>query len=604
MCGIIGSTSNRNVVNLLLSGLQKLEYRGYDSAGIAIYENNKISVFKSLDQVAHLADIAKEQQLFSKVGIAHTRWATHGEVSLANSHPHCSENFAIVHNGIIENSEELKLELIDAGCKLVSSTDTEVIVHLLELSYQATSDVLAAIAKVRSKLVGSYALAIISNFDVGNIYAVRVGSPLVFGVGVDEMFISSDLLAISRYVDEVCYLSEGDIIKFNATDYAIYDEHGTQVKRKLVIADQVADSVEKGDFKHYMLKEIFDQPQTLHDSIVDKFANEGLLTTAFELDDKLLRQVKSIYIVGCGTSYHAGLVAKYWIEAILKIPCSVEIASEFLYRDVAIVDNCLYISISQSGETADVLAALQKAQHMNFLSTLAICNVKNSSLVRMSNMHLLTMAGIEIGVASTKAFTAQITILLLLVHYLSVVNNLGNLLLSSKDWYNLISAIEVLLSEREQLKQLATNFLTKSSCLFIGRGILAPITAEGALKLKEISYIHAESYAAGELKHGPLALIDENMPVVAIASADELLHKIKSNISEIASRKGKVYVFTDSKNIQSDEYLQVYSLPVVNDYLKPILYAIPLQLLAYYVAELKGTDIDKPRNLAKSVTVE
>ncbi len=606
MCGIIGIVSKRNVASLLVGGLKRLEYRGYDSAGVAIINpEHNIEVVRAVGKVVNLENILKSSPVKGQVGIAHTRWATHGEPTENNAHPHTSNLIAIVHNGIIENHHELRSFLQDNGYKFNSDTDTEVAAHLINYYFEQEQDLLKGIRLAANDFEGAYAFGIISNKNPNEIYTICQGSPLVIGIGIDENFISSDAVAISQNVESVIYLEEDDIAIISEERIYIYDANDQRTSRKIqqISQDEMTVS-KKGKFKHYMLKEIFDQTEAIKNTLDGRFSNNKIVLESFGYNIKeVLNKTKSIYIIACGTSYHAGLIAKYWIESVADIPCSVEIASEFRYRDVSIFSDTLFITVSQSGETADTIAALKKSRTMPFLFRLAICNVANSTLVRESDGRILTRAGSEIGVASTKGFTTQLTALLLLSMAFASLKN-GENLLTEQDISDLIIAIEHVLSEIDVIKGISADFENNHSALFLGRGSYYPLALEGALKLKEISYIHAESYAAGELKHGPLALVDKEMPILFIAPDNKLLKKIRSNIDEVHSRGGKIYIFTNNSELCKDQRFKVVPMPTVKEMLNPILYSIPLQLLAYEVAVLKGTDVDQPRNLAKSVTVE
>lgn len=609
MCGIVGAIAERNIERILVDGLKRLEYRGYDSAGLAIIDPEKhIQRLRKQGKVRELETLLNQSMVRGHSGIAHTRWATHGAPSEHNAHPLMSHNeFVLVHNGIIENHEALKSFLMTKGYAFQSETDSETIVHLLHYHFKQTDDFLTATQRTILELKGAYALGILSIHHPDHLIAVRHGSPLVLGKGIGENFFASDPLALLPVTKEFTYLEEGDIASISRHSIDIYAANGERVERKIHQLDLNADITEKGEYRHYMSKEIFEQPQSMVTHLEGRLTQETLLDNSFGIPAKtVFQQTKHIQLVACGTSYHAAMVARYWIEALAGIPCSVEVASEFRYRKTVVQPNSLFVTLSQSGETADTLAALRSAKKNGYLSTLAICNVLESSLIRESALHFMMRAGVEIGVASTKAFTTQLSALLMLTlalgreHQLSkemethIVGHLRTLPGLMKKTLDTIHPAIV---------KLATDFVDKEHALFLGRGALYPIALEGALKLKEISYIHAEAYPAGELKHGPLALIDKDMPVIAIAPNDELLEKLKSNLQEVRARGGELYVFTDSVKT-SDPGIHIIEMPVVDPLLAPIIYTLPLQLLAYHVAVLKGTDIDQPRNLAKSVTVE
>lgn len=611
MCGVVGAVSERNVEKILVEGLKRLEYRGYDSAGVALLDNqNKVERLRTEGKVRELEALVNQSTVHGKTGIAHTRWATHGAPSEKNAHPLMSHNeIALVHNGIIENHDVLRKKLIAAKYQFTSDTDTEVVVHLLHYHFTQSNDLLTATQRTVAELEGAYALGIMSARYPGRLIAVRSGSPLVIGKGIAENFFASDPLALMPVTQQFIYLEEGDIADITHNNVTIYNSYGHQVERNTKLLELNFEITERGEHRHYMSKEIFEQPQAISAHLDGRITRQHLLDTAFGLKAKeIFKQVEHVQIVACGTSYHAGMVARYWLESLTGIPCSVEIASEFRYRKFVVPKNSLFVSLSQSGETADTLAALRLAKKIGFLSTLAICNVPESSLVRESDLHFMMRAGVEIGVASTKAFTAQLTALLLLTiaignqHQLSqeVEQHLVTQL------HQLPRIVEATLELNAQITKLAAHFIDKEHALFLGRGALYPIALEGALKLKEISYIHAEGYPAGELKHGPLALVDKNMPVIAIAPHDELLEKIKSNLHEVRARGGELFILTDKTTgvQETGQGIHIIELPVMDPILAPIVYTIPLQLLAYHVAILKGTDVDQPRNLAKSVTVE
>ena len=610
MCGIVGAVAKRDVSPLLLEGLKRLEYRGYDSAGLAVISNDqKLQRIRIKGKVNQLEAQYKLAPLRGFTGISHTRWATHGKPSINNAHPHiCKEQLALVHNGIIENHNKLREQQITSGFKLKSDTDTEVIVNALFELLDSKTDLLAAMFKVIKKLEGAYALGVINTAEPNRLIAARKGSPLVIGVGIDEYFVASDVFALLPATQKFIYLEEGDVADISADKLTIYDKNRKVVEREIHISDSTADVSDKEGYRHYMLKEIFFQADAISQTLEDRINNNKVIGKEFgESAEAIFSKTKSIKIVACGTSYHAGLIAAYWMEKIANIHCQVEIASEFRYRRSVIRDDTLFVSISQSGETADTLAALRSAKDADYLSTLAICNVDESSLTRESDLVFLTHAGIEIGVASTKAFTTQLAALFLFVITIAKHNGLAN-----KDEEKLVkqlkslpSRVNQVLEHKDTIELIAKDFADKHHALFLGRGSFLPVAMEGALKLKEISYIHAEAYAAGELKHGPLALVDEDMPVVAVAPNNTLLEKLKSNLEEVKARGGKLYIFADEiSEVESSNGMLVLNINNVYDYMAPILHTIPLQLLAYYVAVIKGADIDQPRNLAKSVTVE
>lgn len=611
MCGIVGAIAERNVSAILLEGLKRLEYRGYDSAGMAVYSpQQQLQRVRRLGKVAELEAALKAQPLPGTLGIAHTRWATHGAPSEANAHPHFSnQEIAVVHNGIIENHQSLRGTLQAEGYTFTSQTDTETIVHLLHHLQKSQPDLLEALRIAVGQLHGAYGLALISSKEPERILAARSGSPLVVGLGIGENFLASDPLALRQVTDRFIYLEEGDIAVIERQRVQIWDAHNNPVERPVVLYNEPAESSEKGSYRHFMLKEIDEQPQAVQRTLADRLAADHVLPEAFGAEaSALFKQVKNIQIVACGTSYHAGMVARYWIESLTNTPCQVEVASEFRYRHVAVQPGTLFVSISQSGETADTLAALRHSKDNNYLGSLAICNVGTSSLVRESDLVLLTRAGPEIGVASTKAFTTQLVGLLLLTLALGRAQNS----LDAEQESSIIAALRNLpkilndtLALSTSIEQLAQCFAEKHHALFLGRGEQYPVALEGALKLKEISYIHAEAYPAGELKHGPLALVDSEMPVIAVAPNNDLLEKLKSNLQEVSARGGQLFVFADSSvPFIEDAQTRVIKVPSIHPTLAPILYTVVLQLLSYHVAVLKGTDVDQPRNLAKSVTVE
>ena len=610
MCGIVGAVAERNVTPILLEGLRRLEYRGYDSAGIAVLDKNDcISRLRRVGKVKELSDALEHTEVIGVLGVAHTRWATHGEPSEKNAHPHiCNQSVVIVHNGIIENHSELREQQHKDGFDFTSQTDTEVAAHQIEHYLKQEGDLLTAVRLAVADFEGAYALGVICNSEKNRLIAARRGSPLVIGVGIGEYFIASDAAALLPVTRRFIYLEEGDIADVRTNALVIYNEKGEVVERESRESALSADATSKGEFRHYMLKEIYEQPSVLVDILEGRFVDGKLLDTAFGIDaDKIFDQVKAVQIIACGTSYHAGLVARYWLEAIAGIPCRVEVASEYRYRKTVLLDDTLVLTISQSGETADTLAALRAIKKLtNF--TLSVCNVPESSLVRESELNLMTRAGPEIGVASTKAFTTQLIALLMLVVALGKRRGLAEEEARAlfQQAQALPGLIERVLQSKDAIDEWAEEFTDIGNAIFIGRGTLFPIALEGALKLKEISYIHADAYPAGELKHGPIALIDQDLPTIAIASMDGFEGKIKSNIQEILARGGKVYLFADERLDVADlgEHCHIMKIPAVDAELAPVLFAVPLQLFAYFVAVRKGTDVDQPRNLAKSVTVE
>ena len=604
MCGILGAAAERDVVQLLLESLQRLEYRGYDSAGIAIINpDHQIERLRSVGKVARLAEALSTQKLSGQTGIAHTRWATHGIPHQDNAHPHMSnDSLALVHNGIIENYEALREELVERGYQFSSETDSEVAAHLLHHHTTLQPSFLLALQATLKELSGAYALAIIDKNQPDTVWAVRKGSPLVIGIGNKEHFIASDQLALLPFTQQFVYLEEGDIAIINTDSYRLFDTEGTKVTRPVHQSVLNYEIAERGKYRHFMLKEIHEQPAVLQNSLASILDAKQFKPFAFGTAvEQLLSCTKRILIIACGTSYNAGLVAKYWLEDLSKLPCHVEIASEYRYRNPVVEADTLFITLSQSGETADTLACLRLAKTLPYLGTLAICNVAQSSLVRESDAAILTYAGPEIGVASTKAFLTQLSTLLALTLYSAQLNHL--VIPSLKDFVHLPTLIEHLLSLDGVIQKLAKRFVNKHSVLYLGRNTEYPIALEGALKLKELSYIHAEAYPAGELKHGPLALVDEQMPVIVLAADNALFDKVKSNIQEVKARGGDVIIFTNQPSEWQVE-AEIIHLPSSPAYLAPFVFTVPLQLLAYHVAVLKGTDVDQPRNLAKSVTVE
>ena len=610
MCGIVGAVAERNVTAILLEGLKRLEYRGYDSAGVAVFTNaGKLERTRRPGKVSELEQALAGEPLVGRLGIAHTRWATHGAPCERNAHPHFSGDLAVVHNGIIENHEVLREQLKGLGYVFTSDTDTEVIAHLLNHKLKDHSDLTTALKATVKELHGAYGLAVVSASYPDRVVAARSGSPLVIGLGLGENFLASDQLALRQVTDRFMYLEEGDIADIRRESVAIWDVNGNSVEREAVQYRDGAEAADKGAFRHFMLKEIHEQPAVVQRTLEGRLGDKQVLVNAFGPQAaELFAKVRNVQIVACGTSYHAGMVARYWLEELAGIPCQVEVASEFRYRKVVVQPDTLFVTISQSGETADTLAALRNAKELGFLASLAICNVSISSLVRESDLTLLTQAGREIGVASTKAFTTQLVGLLLLTLSLGQVRGTlaeGIEATLVEELRRLPTRLGEALAMDSTVEKVAELFADKNHTLFLGRGAQYPVAMEGALKLKEISYIHAEAYPAGELKHGPLALVDDDMPVVTVAPNNELLEKLKSNLQEVRARGGQLVVFADEKaGMTNGEGTHVINMPHIHDTLSPILYTLPLQLLSYYVAVLKGTDVDQPRNLAKSVTVE
>jgi glutamine---fructose-6-phosphate transaminase (isomerizing) len=611
MCGIVGAIAERNIVPILMEGLRRLEYRGYDSAGIAVLNGTQhLKRLRTVGKVKMLQEALEQTPTLGNLGIAHTRWATHGVPSERNAHPHISrDGLAIVHNGIIENHEELRADLERLGYTFTSETDTEVIAHRIHYHLATVDDLFKAVRATVAELEGAYALAVVSEHDPDRIILAREGCPVVIGLGVDENFVASDVAALLSVTRRFVFLEEGDVAEIRRTAIRIIDREGNTVERPIRESELSADAAEKGLYRHFMLKEIHEQPSAVADTLQERVANGRLLEAAFgPAATAVFKRTRHVHIVACGTSYHAGVVARYVIEQVCKLPCSVEIASEYRYRNPVVPANSLFVTISQSGETADTLAALRLAKQAGYLSSLAICNVPESSLVRESELVMLTRAGPEIGVASTKAFTTQLTALGMLVIALAKHNSADaererGLVMRLIE---LPSLIDKTLALDGVIEELAKRFADKHHALFLGRGALYPIAMEGALKLKEISYIHAEGYPAGELKHGPLALVDADMPVIAVAPNNDLLEKLKSNLMEVRARGGELIVFADPESgITPSDGVTVIQMPKHVTYFQaPVVYTIPLQLLAYHVAILRGTDVDQPRNLAKSVTVE
>jgi len=606
MCGIVGALAQRDVSSILMEGLRRLEYRGYDSAGIALINEQKLERFRALGKVQELTDRVPQDQP-GKVGIAHTRWATHGVPSESNAHPHFSRNrVAVVHNGIIENYKEIREKLLSAGYEFESETDTEVIAHLIDSYYE--DDLFKAVKQAADQLRGAFSLAIIGTDSPRALVACRRGSPLVVGIGIQENFVASDVSALLPVTNQFIYLDEGDFVLLNDEGYHLYDAEGRTKDLEINVSELSGDAVHKGKYRHYMQKEIHEQAKAITDCLEGRISSSTVLDSIFGTESQaIFSRLQNIQIVACGTSYHAGFVAKYWIESILGISCQIEVASEFRYRKSVVPKDTLFVTLSQSGETADTLAALRSLSSDNYCGSLSVCNVPESPLVRESSLVLMTRAGTEIGVASTKAFTTQLVSMLLLVLAIGKVRNLDESIMASiiKELIELPRQVEQLLKLDSQIKVIAEDFIDKQHALFLGRGEHYPIAMEGALKLKEISYIHAEAYPAGELKHGPLALVDSEMPVIVVTPNDELLEKLHSNMQEVKARGGKLYVFAHQGAKLGDSGDDVVvEMDCETSWVTPVLSTIPLQLLSYHVAVLRGTDVDQPRNLAKSVTVE
>ena len=610
MCGIVGAVAQRDVAEILINGLHRLEYRGYDSAGVAVVDpNHELHRVRCLGKVKALDEAVAVKPLSGGTGIAHSRWATHGEPSQANAHPHTSGNFAVVHNGIIENHEELRELLKSRGYVFNSQTDTEVIAHLVNWEMRTASNLLEAVQKTVKQLTGAYGMVVLDREHPEHLVAARSGSPLVIGLGIGENFLASDQLALLSVTRRFIYLEEGDIAEITRRIVDIYDANGQKVEREVHESNLENDAAEKGKFRHFMQKEIYEQPNALINTMEGRILHNNVIVDAIGNGaSEILEKVEHIQIVACGTSYNAGMTARYWFEALAGVSCDVEIASEFRYRKFVTRPNSLLVTISQSGETADTLAALRLAKEKGYMAALTICNVSSSSLVRESDLAFMTRAGVEVGVASTKAFTTQLATLLMLVTAIGKVK--GNI--SSEQEVEIVKALQSLPAEVEKalafdkdIEALAEDFAEKNHALFLGRGEFYPIAMEASLKLKEISYIHAEGYPAGELKQGPLAVIDADMPVIVVAPNNELLEKVKSNIEEVRARGGQLYVFADKEaGFTPSEGMKIITMPKVNEIIAPIFYTVPMQLLSYHVALIKGTDVDQPRNLAKSVTVE
>lgn len=610
MCGIVGAVAERNVVEILLEGLKRLEYRGYDSAGVALLQGDgTLTRIRRTGKVQELADAVAEGEALGTTGIAHTRWATHGGVTEANAHPHFStERVAVVHNGIIENYVNLKAQLKEQGYTFTSDTDTETIAHTVHEELKSGKTLLDAVQSAVKTFHGAYGTVIMDKEDPSRVVVARSGSPLVIGLGLGENFIASDQMALLPVTRRFIFLEEGDVAEITRRDVKIFDKEGNAVEREVIESNIEHDAGDKAGYRHYMLKEIHEQPTVVRNALKDRIDENGLTADVFgQGADEIFKKVQHVQIIACGTSYHAGMTARYWLEQYANVSCNVEIASEFRYRKSVVHPNSLLITISQSGETADTLAALRLAKELGYMSSLTICNVQGSSLVRESDLAFMTRAGAEIGVASTKAFTTQLTAFLMLTLALGKENGM-----TDADSKAIVSALHSLPAKLEEtlaitggIEDLAEEFADKNHSLFLGRGDQYPIAMEGALKLKEISYIHAEAYASGELKHGPLALIDDEMPVIVVAPNNELLEKLKSNVEEVRARGGIMYVFADKDAaFEGDETMRVIDVPHCEAPIAPIIYTLPLQLLSYYVALIKGTDVDQPRNLAKSVTVE
>tara|TARA_B110000503_G_scaffold73902_1_gene114141 strand:- start:326 stop:2155 length:1830 start_codon:yes stop_codon:yes gene_type:complete len=609
MCGIVGAVAQRNVIGILIEGLKRLEYRGYDSAGLSFLdEKGKVCIYKNTGKVKNLASALAASSASGFSGIAHTRWATHGVPSEVNAHPHRSSEVTVVHNGIIENHVELRQEMREQGYVFVSDTDTEVVAHLIHYYFSSLNSLRGAVQKTITRLQGAYALGVMCAKEPGTLIGARSGSPLVLGLGVAENFIASDQMALRQVTDRFVFLEEGDLVELRDSSYRLIDVLGETVEREIATISSADEIADKGNYEHYMLKEIFEQPEALKATLQGRVSEKYVLPEAFGIKaPAIFSKTESVHIVACGTSYHAGLIAKYWLEEWAGVLCQVEVASEYRYRACVVPKNTLFVTISQSGETADTLAALQTAKKSGYLASLVICNVANSSLARASDLVLMTHAGPEIGVASTKAFTTQLAALQLLC--ISLGRGRG---LDRKKEQQLVEALHQLpelcrktLELSGAIEKIFQPFVDKKHALFLGRGVQFPVALEGALKLKEISYVHAEAYPAGELKHGPLALIDNKMPVIAVAPNNALLEKLKSNLQEVKARGGQLFVFADhDAGFENEPGVTVVNVPHVPKSLEAIIYTLPLQLLSYHVAVLKGTDIDQPRNLAKSVTVE
>ncbi|MEZ8800812.1 glutamine--fructose-6-phosphate transaminase (isomerizing) [Vibrio splendidus] len=610
MCGIVGAVAQRDVAEILVEGLRRLEYRGYDSAGVAVVDSeSNLTRVRRLGKVQELADAVDQQHVIGGTGIAHTRWATHGEPSEANAHPHMSGDIAVVHNGIIENHETLRALLQERGYVFTSQTDTEVIAHLVEWELRTSDSLVEALQKTAKQLDGAYGTVAVDRKDPSRIVVARSGSPIVIGFGVGENFLASDQLALLSVTRRFMYLEEGDVAEVTRRDVTVFDVAGERVEREIVESNAEHDAGDKGQYRHFMQKEIFEQPTALINTMEGRISDTSVITNAIGVKaEEILSKVEHVQIIACGTSYNSGMAARYWFESLAGVSCDVEIASEFRYRDFVVRPNSLLVTLSQSGETADTLAALRLAKEKGYMSAMTICNVAGSSLVRESDFAFMTRAGTEIGVASTKAFTTQLAAMLMMV---TSIGRLQGRINEEKEaeivqaLHQLPADIDKALAFDKEIEALAPDFADKHHTLFLGRGEFYPIAMEASLKLKEISYIHAEAYAAGELKHGPLALIDADMPVVVIAPSNDLLEKLKSNVEEVRARGGLLYVFADEDaGFESDENMKIIKMPHVSEVTAPIYYTVPMQLLSYHVALIKGTDVDQPRNLAKAVTVE
>ena len=610
MCGIVGAIAERNVVPILVEGLRRLEYRGYDSAGLAVLRDDQsLGLRRAVGKVSGLQSKLDADPLSGTLGLAHTRWATHGGVTEQNAHPHLSgDRIAVIHNGVIENFQEIKDELLEKGYEFASETDTEVAAHLVHDYVKNGIDLVEAVRKATQRFEGAFALLVVDAEDPDRVVVSRVASPLVIGVGIGENYVASGIQALLPVTQRFIYLEQGDLAEITRESIQVFDADGSPVEREVHETNAATDTADRGPYRHFMLKEIFDQPSALADTLYGRVNNNRVLPDSLgPRAAELLARAENIHIVACGTSYHAGCVGKYWFESIAGVPCQVEIASEYRYRNVVVPENTLFVTLSQSGETADTLEALRLAKASNYIGSLTICNSAHSSMVRESDLTMMTHAGPEIGVASTKAFTTQLLSMLLVTLMLARHRGMDDARESElvPHVYHAAAAVEQVLGMNDLLRELAEDFAEKHHTLFLGRGPMWPIAMEGALKLKEISYIHAEAYAAGELKHGPLALIDEDMPVVVVAPNNDLLDKLKSNMQVVRARGGQLYVFADKETgIESEEGIRVIEMPHADRLIAPIVYTVPLQLLSYHVAVLKGTDVDQPRNLAKSVTVE
>ncbi len=609
MCGIVAAVAQRDVAPILIAGLKALEYRGYDSAGLAVLDDGQLQRLRAKGKVREVESLYEAASFGGGTGIAHTRWATHGVPSEGNAHPHAAGRAVVVHNGIIENHERLREALQKAGRRFSSDTDSEVIAHLVDVELERGADLRTAVCRAVEQLQGAYAIAVLDTQTPQTVVGARRGSPLVAGIGIGEHFLASDVQALIQVTRQVVYLEEGDLVQITRERLDIFDIEGRPLERGVHTSELSADAVERGEYRHYMLKEIFEQPRAVADTLEGRLGSRGVLPNIFGVGgDELLSRVRGLHIVACGTSYHAGLVARYWIESLTGLPVSVEVASEYRYRDVVVPEDTLFVAISQSGETADTLSALREAGARGYLGTLGICNVPESSLVREADLKLMTRAGPEIGVASTKAFTTQLTALALLTLELGRQRGVDadKLAALADDLMHLPRRIEETLACSDEVLALAERLVHREHALFLGRGVQFAVALEGALKLKEISYIHAEAYPAGELKHGPLALVDEDMPVIAVAPPDALLEKLKANLQEVRARGGELHVIAtlDAGQDIHDLGGTLLRIPADGGFTAPIVFTVPLQLLAYHVAVLRGTDVDQPRNLAKSVTVE